>query len=342
MSNQPHPFTAADLESPTYCVGCQTHIPKTLADQGRGLCPACLAKINGPAAAPPVTAPPLAPPPPPPRQTYVAPPAPAVKPKKKIPTWGWVLSGLFVIWAIGKLGGPPKDKGRDSSSITSSASSTPRAVAVPKPRAGLVGKWKLVGSSEMKGKTKTGIPAYILWESTEFTDDGREITRYRHERSADVQEAETKYKFSKNKLTRVAMLLTTTWDVSLKGDRLEIRGGKSFERYQRVGDDWEQQADAQIAAQQEARVKSEEAKRGPMPIPSEWDGITPEVNAYLKENLKDPDSLKIVNCSTVARYGKDGWAQSVKYRAKNSFGGYNLTEQIFIIKQGRVANVLGG
>lgn len=104
---------------------------------------------------------------------------------------------------------------------------------------------------------------------------------------------------------------------------------------------------ARVAAEQkkqaaaEAKLKAEEARRGPMPKPSAWDGLTPEVNAFFKGNLKDYDSLKLVECSEVAMYGKDAWAQRVKYRAKNSFGGYNLSNQIFIIKDSQVIDVLG-
>ena len=245
MSNQPHPFTAADLESPTYCIGCQTHIPKTLADQGQGLCPACLAKINGPAAAPPASAPPVATPPPPPRQSY-APPAPAVRPKKKIPTWGWVLIGLFVIGGIGNLVDPKKTE----------SASEPISTAAPTPA--------------VKPKPKT--PAEIAREKKE------------------------------------AALAAA-------------------------------QAKREVAAQ--AKEAADLARRGPKPVPSEWDGITPEVNAYLKENLKDYESLKVVDCSPVAAAGNDGWMQRVKYRAKNGFGGYNLSNQIFVIKQGQVVSVLG-
>lgn len=80
--------------------------------------------------------------------------------------------------------------------------------------------------------------------------------------------------------------------------------------------------------------------RGVKPVPSEWDGITPEANEYLRETLKDYDSMKIVECSPVVEWKEDRWAQRVKYRAKNSFGAYDLAEQLFVIRDGTVTDVI--
>ena len=64
------------------------------------------------------------------------------------------------------------------------------------------------------------------------------------------------------------------------------------------------------------------------PSVSGWDGVCYCVKDYLKENLKDPKSLKIINCSVVQC--KDGeYYQRVKYRAKNSFGGYVIENMAF-------------
>lgn len=98
--------------------------------------------------------------------------------------------------------------------------------------------------------------------------------------------------------------------------------------------------EAQARAAENAQMQAEVAVRGKKPIPSEWDSITPEANAYLKANLKDYDSMKLVECSPVATYGNDAWCQRVKYRATNSFGGYVLEEKIFVIKDGQVINVV--
>ena len=92
-------------------------------------------------------------------------------------------------------------------------------------------------------------------------------------------------------------------------------------------------------AEFEAWVKKEETFRGPRPIPSSWDGITPEANAYLKANLRDYETMTLVECSDTVTYGTNAWAQRVKYRAKNGFGGTNLQNQLFVIRNGEVIDV---
>lgn len=90
-----------------------------------------------------------------------------------------------------------------------------------------------------------------------------------------------------------------------------------------------------------AWIANEEKVRGKFPEASPWDGITPEVNNYLKASLKDYDSMKIVACYEVLTFGTDKWSQRVKYRAKNGFGAYDLVEQIFVIQNGQVVDVIG-
>jgi hypothetical protein len=52
---------------------------------------------------------------------------------------------------------------------------------------------------------------------------------------------------------------------------------------------------------------------------------------YLKDNLKDPDSLKIVfeNSTKQTLPGRNGYAVYIKYRAKNGFGAYDLDGIMF-------------
>jgi hypothetical protein len=107
----------------------------------------------------------------------------------------------------------------------------------------------------------------------------------------------------------------------------------------------EQKSPEELKKEQEKAVKlawiaQEEKTRGRYPEPSSWDGITPEVNKYMKSNLKDYDSMKIVECSDTVTWGTDKWAQRVKYRAKNSFGGMTLENQLFIIENGQVVDVM--
>ena len=59
---------------------------------------------------------------------------------------------------------------------------------------------------------------------------------------------------------------------------------------------------------------------------SQWDGSHRNLYRYLKENLKDPDSLEHIETGYKRNFGKDGKLNTItvttKYRAKNSFGGY--------------------
>jgi hypothetical protein len=93
-------------------------------------------------------------------------------------------------------------------------------------------------------------------------------------------------------------------------------------------------------ARESAATAAEERVRGPKPVPSAWDTICPEVNAWMKDNMKDYDSLKIVNGSPVVAYRQDAWCQRLKYRARNSFGGTVLEEKLFVIRDGRVIDVM--
>jgi len=89
-------------------------------------------------------------------------------------------------------------------------------------------------------------------------------------------------------------------------------------------------------AAQRAIDAEEEKVRGPKPQASDWDGITPEANAYLKRKLKDYKSMELVECSVVVPFGDDKWAQRVRYRSKNSFGAYVVEELVFVIRDGVV------
>ena len=52
--NQLYNYTAEDMREPVYCIGCRVHLPRQLAEAGRGLCPTCIAKINAPVQPPTV------------------------------------------------------------------------------------------------------------------------------------------------------------------------------------------------------------------------------------------------------------------------------------------------
>ena len=95
---------------------------------------------------------------------------------------------------------------------------------------------------------------------------------------------------------------------------------------------------AQDAA--EALALAEQVKRGPKPVPSLGDGMTFQVQLYLRGNLNDYDSMKLMQCSTVIPFGKNAWAQRVSYRAKNAFGAYRLENQLFVIRGTEILDVI--
>lgn len=81
------------------------------------------------------------------------------------------------------------------------------------------------------------------------------------------------------------------------------------------------------------------AARGDAPKPSEWDGICPEVNRYLKATLNDPD-FDLVKCYEVLDLG-EYWGQMVQYRARNGFGAKVMAVHLFLIQHGEVVRQVG-
>lgn len=81
------------------------------------------------------------------------------------------------------------------------------------------------------------------------------------------------------------------------------------------------------------------AKIGSKPENSPWDGSVRPAERWLKNNLKDPDSLKDeqwYQVKLVTLKGQHYWHTVVKYRAKNSFGAYILGAHEFYIQQNSV------
>lgn len=64
---------------------------------------------------------------------------------------------------------------------------------------------------------------------------------------------------------------------------------------------------------------------------SGWDGSVWQVKSWLKSNLKDPSSVKYIEWSNVNDEENGGFSVRVKYRAKNSFGGYSIENKIFYL-----------
>ena len=63
---------------------------------------------------------------------------------------------------------------------------------------------------------------------------------------------------------------------------------------------------------------------------SPFDGSVRQVEVYLKRTLKDPDSFQAIEWGAVQK-GQDWYSVTVKYRAKNSFGGYVVEQKGFLL-----------
>ena len=68
---------------------------------------------------------------------------------------------------------------------------------------------------------------------------------------------------------------------------------------------------------------------------SRWDSSVSQVEKYLKQNLKDPKSYESIEWSPVVKLDADDLQHKFivrhKYRAKNSFGGYVISNQMFYL-----------
>ncbi len=68
-----------------------------------------------------------------------------------------------------------------------------------------------------------------------------------------------------------------------------------------------------------------------------WDGSVRQVKQWLNDNLKDPDSFKPIEWSPVLKTPSGHYTVRCKYRAKNSYGGYDIFNQLFYMdSQGNV------
>lgn len=79
---------------------------------------------------------------------------------------------------------------------------------------------------------------------------------------------------------------------------------------------------------------------GPKPVQSK-DGKIGIILKYFDEVLNDPYSMRIVSWSEITKISlSDGpyWRVFVKYRAKNTFGAYVLSESVFYIRKGKIAS----
>lgn len=74
-----------------------------------------------------------------------------------------------------------------------------------------------------------------------------------------------------------------------------------------------------------------------------WDGSVYQVERWLDKNLKDPDSFDAIEWSKVFKTAipKTPYGVRCKYRARNSFGGMNIYNQVFYMnKNGNVVTYM--
>lgn len=76
-------------------------------------------------------------------------------------------------------------------------------------------------------------------------------------------------------------------------------------------------------------ARAAQADSTPVVSNSAWDGSVRQVQQYLKAHLKDPSSLEVIEWSPVASGPGNDFTVRVKYRAKNSIGGYAIEQKVF-------------
>lgn len=101
--------------------------------------------------------------------------------------------------------------------------------------------------------------------------------------------------------------------------RKEIMAGKDRFNEIRKAENWIKEHESEINA---SRYKSR--------VVNGYDGSVWQVEEYLKQNLKDPDSYESIEWGNVTS-NDQGYFVKHKYRAKNSFGGYVIETQVFQI-----------
>lgn len=94
-----------------------------------------------------------------------------------------------------------------------------------------------------------------------------------------------------------------------------------------------------------AERQKSEARIGKAPASSSRDGAVYVVKRYLEQKVKDPKSLEFIEWSPVALLklpDGEAWGVRVKYRAKNSFGGYVVETGLVAIRNDQIVNFATG
>lgn len=83
----------------------------------------------------------------------------------------------------------------------------------------------------------------------------------------------------------------------------------------------------------DAEPKRRKAAQTEVVHSSGWDGSVSQVKTYLKANVKDPASLEFIEWSPVRKTPEGQFLVRAKYRARNSFGGYVVENNIFLLSR---------
>jgi hypothetical protein len=145
--------------------------------------------------------------------------------------------------------------------------------------------------------------------------------------------AESKHPGAVKALRKAGLLLDPT-EEALKAERARI---DQLAEERRAADQAKERVKAAAA---KAAEKALLAQRGPKPVAYGAGSVAEEVREFLRATLNDYDSMKTESSSDVVPYAKDKWAQALTFRAKNGFGGYVLNKWIFVIRDGRVVDVI--
>lgn len=96
-----------------------------------------------------------------------------------------------------------------------------------------------------------------------------------------------------------------------------------------------------LQIKEDVRKSIEEQKKLPKIENSVWDNSVWQVEKYLKKHLKDPKSYEGIEWSKVTKNDSGQFMVRHKYRAKNSLGGYVVSNQVFMMdSNGNVIEVI--
>lgn len=86
---------------------------------------------------------------------------------------------------------------------------------------------------------------------------------------------------------------------------------------------------AKVRKSEAQRKVAQQDQKQAVVFNSSWDGSVHQVERWLKSNLKDPASLEFVEWGRVVTLPNEDFQVRVKYRAKNSFGGFAVEQKVF-------------